>query len=78
MQEKIDELRKNVDLGKYYKLKEKNENDMFYNWAFDYDDVLYENIADDNFFKDNYLHDIGLVYIEILENCQKKKITMHN
>lgn len=70
MQKNIEKLRKNIDIKKYNKLKELNKNDIFYKWCFNNDDVLYENIENDLFIN-NYMHDVGMVYLELLNNCQK-------
>lgn len=71
LERKVTDLRKNVDILKYNKLKKLNENDMFYRWAFDYDDVLYEDVVNDGFYTEQYIKDILNVYIEVLEKCQK-------
>lgn len=71
LEKNLIELRKNVDILKYNKLKKLNENDMFYSWAFDYDDVLYEDVVNDGFYTEQYIKDILNVYIEVLEKCQK-------
>lgn len=71
LERKVTDLRKNVDILKYNKLKKLNENDMFYSWAFDYDDILYDDIANDGFYTEQYIKDILNVYIEVLEKCQK-------
>lgn len=71
LERKVTDLRKNVDILKYNKLKKLNENDMFYNWAFDYDNVLYEDVVNDGFYTEQYIKDILNVYIEVLEKCQK-------
>lgn len=71
--EHIRELRKNIDMNKYYKLQEINKNDSMYKWAFENSDVLYEDLDDllSAYYHAKYIHDIGLTYIEILEKCQK-------
>lgn len=71
LEKNLIELRKNVDILKYNKLKKLNENDMFYSWAFDYDNVLYEDVVNDGFYTKQYIKDILNVYIEVLEKCQK-------
>lgn len=71
LERKVTDLRKNVDILKYNKLKKFNENDMFYSWAFDYDNVLHEDVVNDNFYNVQYIKDILNVYIEILEKIQK-------
>ena len=71
LEKNLIELRKNVDILKYNKLKKLNENDMFYSWAFDYDNVLYEDVVNDGFYTEQYIKDILNVYIEVLEKCQK-------
>lgn len=71
LERKVTDLRKNVDILKYNKLKKINENDMFYSWVFDYDNVLHEDVVNDNFYNVQYTKDILNVYIEILEKIQK-------
>lgn len=69
--EEIRRLRKNVDMNKYQSLKESNTKDVLYGWAFENDDVLYESIENIKWYDDKYIYTIVLVYIEILNNCQK-------
>lgn len=71
LERNVRNLRKNVDILKYNKLKKLNENDIFYNWAFDYDNVLYDDVVNDDFYNVQYKKDVLNVYIEILEKIQK-------
>lgn len=71
LERNVRELRKNVDILKYNRLKKLNENDIFYGWAFDYDNVLYEDVVNDDFYNVQYTKDILNIYIEILEKTQK-------
>ena len=70
MKKEIEKLRKNINKEKYNNLKILNDNDVFYKWAFENDDVLYEDIENE-LYTNKYMHDVGMVYMEILQNCQK-------
>ena len=70
--EEIKKLRKNVDKNKYQALKKINTRDFLYGWAFENDDVLYDSIEDiRNCYENRYVNSLMLVYIEILNCCQK-------
>jgi hypothetical protein len=70
--EEIKKLRKNVDKNKYQALKKINTKDFLYGWAFENDDVLYDSIEDiRNCYENRYVNSLMLVYIEILNCCQK-------
>ena len=70
--EEIKKLRKNVDKNKYQALKKINTRDFLYGWAFENDGVLYESIEDiRSCYENRYVNSLMLVYIEILNCCQK-------
>ena len=75
LEEKFEEIKKqkkNVDKNKYQALKKINTKDFLYGWAFENDDVLYDSIEDiRNCYENRYVNSLMLVYIEILNCCQK-------
>ena len=70
----VNMLRKNVDMKKYEQLQDFNKHDVMYKWAFDYDDVLKEDIKDiEAWASVSYTIDILNVYIELLYSCQRER-----